>query len=263
MDDPTARAPYAGATSSAVASTTESGWAILLASSAPTRAVASEQELSRYQTMLGTGDVRAVTLRSGRAIVTGSFASSTEPQAQAELERIKAVRVDGKRPFQGAILVPLTSPDLAPAAASPESGLHRGPEPLDLRQVRARLGPDAIYSLQIAFFGVVEEREASEAELVPARRQAEALAESLRAQGERAFFIHTPRGAAVTVGVFGHSDIEASAQSGRTVAFSPRLRAAQAKHPHNMVNGKVLMVPVRTSRGTQERAQESQLVRIP
>lgn len=160
------------------------------------------------------------------AIAYGHYASPDQPQAQADLKRIREIVVDGGRPFAGAVLAP------------PEgAGTGRNPE-LDLRHARSTFGKDALYSLQIAAYGRGNGPPRSEQERAEFVRAAEDAAAQLRREGEQAFYYHGPNLSIVTIGIFGASDYEPQYPERR----SDRLRAAQEAHPYNLLNGKGLWV---------------------
>ncbi|MDX2130837.1 MAG: hypothetical protein SFY69_02145 [Planctomycetota bacterium] len=187
-------------------------------------------------------------LRRGRSTVVayGSYPSATDERARADLARVRAIELNGERPFEHAVLAP-------PAF----EGVQGGRPELDLAGVRARRGGDALYTLQVAAYERSDGKDPTDADLAEIRAAAEKAAETLRADGADAYYWHGPRRSMVTVGIFGPADHDVL----RPERDSPALRAARSKHPLNLVNGRPLLV--RTRGQTESTPQPSFLVAIP
>lgn len=196
------------------------------------------------------GLAEAYVERRGESVVVayGRYDSPLSRAAQEDLARVRAMEVDGERPFAGAVLAP-----------PPMEGLRGSIPEYDLAGVRESLnaGRAKLYTLQIGVYATDDGREPSSSELTRIRRAAEAAAVALRREGEEAYYFHGPRRSMVTIGVFAEQEIPAS---GRPMG-SMRLREAQRKHPHNLVNGQGAMV--RTAGQREGRLQESRVVEIP
>jgi hypothetical protein len=229
-----------------------SAWSIVLvAYRGPDQDEAARLGLGRTRSAGGlTG---AYTERRGNSTVIafGRYDRPDSAEAQADLKRIRAMEVEGGHPFDGAVLAP------------PEGqGTGRMPE-LDLRQVRATYGIDALYSLQIAAYGRDDRKppkdEKERSEFV---RMAEDAAAQLRREGHQAFYFHGPNMSLVTIGVFGPDDYDPQYPERR----SSRLRAAQEAHPNNLLNGKGIRVRIRGVSETSPNAWKmatSFLIAIP
>jgi hypothetical protein len=195
----------------------------------------------------------AYTERQGNATVIayGRYPSPDAPEAQADLERIQQLEIDGGRPFDGAVLAPPMG-----------TGTGRMPE-LDLLNVRRTFGNDAIYTLQVASYARDDRRPPQSAEeRAEFVRMAEDAAAQLRREGQQAFYYHGPNESLVTVGVFGPDDFDPT----RPEARSSRLRAAQDANPIFYLNGKGVRARVPGVPESSPRAwrmRKSQLVAIP
>jgi len=186
-------------------------------------------------------------------MAVGQFSGPDDPEAQRELERVRSIEIDGVKPYRSVVLGP----------PAPRIVYGSIPE-YDLRLARERLGPDALYTLQIGVYGRADRTETpSGSELQEYRQLAEQAASELRAQGERAFYYHGGARSTVTVGVFGPEDHDPYAGP---EAESERLREARRRHPHNLLNGLGIREKLPGRPGTSERdyrIQSSRLVRIP
>lgn len=183
--------------------------------------------------------------RRGEAVVicTGRFESPTSAEAVAELKRVQAIEIDGRRPYADAVLSPPLS----------TSNLGAMPQ-FNLVQARAMFGDDALYTLQVAVYGRRDLLRPTEADLAETRKAAEIAAVRLRQEGEQAFYYHGPRMSMVTVGVFNTEDFDPQTPSYK----SSRLLEAQRRHPYNLYNGAGIK-----ELGRNERLQPSNLVAIP
>ena len=184
-------------------------------------------------------------------IVYGHYDDPAAERAQADLKRVRAMDVGGRTPFRGAVMV-------REGEARPAGGRLARP---DLRQAKALFGPDAVYTLQIGVYAREDNKRPSAADLAVFRKSAEEAVQRLRREGEQAFFYHGPNGSMVTVGVFDDSDLDTSVSPPLS---SPRLKAAQDRHPHNLLNGRGVRATTIGEDGTPvERMQASRLVLIP
>lgn len=212
------------------------GWAISLRSfTSPGHQAEAQAEAQRLREQLGRRDIRVRALPSGSAVVAGAFREPGTRAAQDELTNFRAMTIGGVRPFASAFLVP--------EATKRDLGLL--PE-YDLLQARTR-APNAVYTLQV---GVYESPDRSEA-----KRAAEQMAMTLRGEGEQAYYYHGRHRSMVTIGAFDESDYDE-----RFGARSPVIMELQRRYPHNLVNGRTLMV---SQPGNDAVAQSSWLVRIP
>jgi hypothetical protein len=216
-------------------------------------ATAAQMGLSKLQREAGLKDAYIEQRGGAVALLYGRYDGPDDARAVQDLQRIKEMVVDGGKPFEGAVL----SPPVTVAAAGTR-------EDMDLSMVASTLGKDAVYTLQVGVYRLMEDREASASELALFRQQAEAAAIALRAQGQEAYYYHGPRSSTVTVGLFGEADLITHTRDeyGQMVKlprprFSARVREAMAVSPNNLVNGKT--VAGRGGRGNQE----SGLIRIP
>ncbi|UYV13968.1 MAG: hypothetical protein NCW75_06675 [Phycisphaera sp.] len=180
----------------------------------------------------------------GRAILLtlGRFGGPDDPEAAAELERVRGVQIRGFTPFERAIL----TPPLASTGTNPEH---------DLLNVHRTYGPGYIYTLQIGSYGRADGRPATDAERMEARRAAERAVATLRSEGEQAFYFHGPNYSSVTVGLFRAEEVDP-----QTGLRSPAFYDLQAKFPYNLLNGAERRV---TLQGEEPQAQRSVLVGIP
>lgn len=242
---------WSGSTEKAIRVPSQSGpdaWTIVLSA-----ADSPEKGAILLQQVRGVGRLPDAFLmeRNGRQVVAvGSYDSPTEQVAQIELERVRAIVIDGVKPFEHAFLAP------------PSGDQWRGRIPeYDLRNVRAQFGSKAEYTLQIAVFGREDDKPPTEDDRKQFQAAAEKAAVALRQEGEMAFYYHGPNRSMVTVGVFTEQDLEVD--DGYTTE-SPRLTLTRQRHPLNLLNGRTIIEKVRMSTGAMvDRDQRSFLVQIP
>ncbi len=156
-------------------------------------------------------------------IAYGKYAGPSDSRAQSDLTRIQQMQVGGTAAFTGAYLCPPYQGQIA-------SQLRE----YDLRRAKATYGAQALYTLQIGWYGREDMPRTTEADLKESRKAAEEAAERLRREGELAFFFHGPNRSMVTVGVFDSSDFDPVKQPGLE---SARLKDARRRHPLNLYNG--------------------------
>lgn len=183
-------------------------------------------------------------------IAYGRYSDPRSDRALRDLERLKAVEVEGAWPFEDAVITP-------PAYA----GLGEHPE-YDLRRARENF-PGAAYTLQIGFYGVPGRllSQLPDKDQEEIRRTGEQAVVNLRREGELAFYFHGPTGTTVTVGIFAAEDIDLARQY-----ESLEVRALRERFPHNLVNGKELRQRIRRSQSDEEGVwmiQSSRPVAIP
>jgi len=208
--------------------------------------------LERVTASVDMPGIRLMEQSGGRPplIVVGRYTDPDGDAAQRDLRKVRALDVDGRKPFTGAVLVPEI--DSAPA----DTRLARH----DLRQAKKLYEGDAVYTLQIGVYAREDERRPSSADLDSFRKAAEDAVTRLRREGEEAFFYHGPNGSMVTIGVFNDRDMDTSVVP---PIESRRLIDARSRHPNNLLNGRGVR-EVRGDGGRGEpRLQPSRLVLIP
>jgi len=176
----------------------------------------------------------------------GRFEDPASSAAQLELARVRAIDVDGGRPFATAYLIP------------PPSAHGRIPE-YDLRNVKASYGRDALYTLQIGAYGRGDLRRADAKDLAEFRRLAEEAVVRLRREGELAFYYHGPNMSNITIGVFGPDDHDPQ----NPLVESMSLRQARQRFPNNHLNGQGIRETINTTTGKTQIMQASRIVAIP
>lgn len=240
-------------------------WSVLLGSFEGEQARATAQRALMAARAGGVPDVRIDEPSTGAlALRAGPYLGPDDPRARAALRAAQELEIDGVRPFGQALLLP--DEDASTAATDPAAL----PEE-DLRSVRARLGPRAVYTLQVGIYRRLDDAQGgiSAQELATIRKAAEEAVRALRARGEEAFYYHSEQSSSVTVGVFGEEDVvmQEPDELGRMRPLpqprqSPRLLAVRATHPHNLVNGQGVATR-RTGATGPSQLQPSFLVKIP
>jgi len=219
----------------------EGGWTIVLGTFSG--AMAREQAevaLQYVHREAGLSGAFVDHRENGSVVAYGAYADPSSREARRDLDRLRAMTVDGRQVFAQAFPAPR------------RIGAARGSIPeLDLSRAREIYGSRGMFTLQV---GVYEG--ASRAET---RRRAEEAALALRSDGEEAFYYHGPTRSMVTIGVFSLDDYDAE-----TGEMSPRLIEARRRHPNNLYNGRAIREST-PGRGGQrvERLQPSALVQIP
>ncbi|MBY0308380.1 MAG: SPOR domain-containing protein [Phycisphaerales bacterium] len=237
-------------------------WSIVLAAFRGEPATQRENAAAMLEHIAGQKELAgAFTEQRGggksTVVAVGRFADPSSEEAQARLNRVRAIAVDGKKPYAGAFLAP--PGELTNLGQRPEFNLVRDKE---------QFGERAAYSLQVAAFGRMDildgqRRNPTEDELKEARRTAEEAAATLRQEGELAFFYHGPRYSSVTIGVWDDADFgrKGDPQTGEPARpENPDLAALRKRFPNNLYNG--AGVKVKTKAG-DEQLQPSVMVRIP
>ncbi len=189
----------------------------------------------------------------GSMLLYGQYESADDPRGRADLERIKELTINDMPLFTRAFLSPTPQQRTNASSSSAPAGAH------DLMSVRER-HPNVhpIYTVQVGVWGDFGSGAMTAQEI---RRNAEAHAQRLRAEGHEAYVYHDDRQnqSLVTVGLF-----DRTAMNQKTGEFGPELRALIRKFPAHLVNGEELHEPIdrrRPDRGT--RVQEPRVVIVP
>jgi hypothetical protein len=222
-------------------------WSIVLASFL--REGGEAQASTTLQLVRSTpGLDRAYLDLRGKSVVIayGSYPSGGDPSAQRDLRRLRELEVNGRRPFETAVIAP-----------PPFSGIAGTIPEYDLSTARQRFGVQAIYTLQVAVYERGGDKEPSPQELQEVRLAAERAAVELRREGELAFYYHGPRRSMATLGLFGDADYDVQ----RPERESPRLTLLRQKYPYNLVNGATYLVRMRGQSKPTE--QPSFVVSVP
>ena len=127
-------------------------------------------------------------------------------------------------------------PRAMPAQPASLKSSSRNPNDLGSLRSRHRVGRIA-YSLKIAQWGTFGE---DEVDYATCRRQAEAMARSLRGQGLTAWFSHNDARemSVVTVGVFG-----SDAYDSKSTLYAPEIEILMERFPSLMINGEQILHP--------------------
>ena len=146
-------------------------------------------------------------------IYHGRFASASNPSIRPAIAKIRAIKIDGEKPFAKCQLVPLIGDGRVIA------------DPFDLRQF---IG---YYSLQIGFY------DQSYGENF--RAAAEQAVRALREDGFEAYYYHGPYRSILAIGVFSYD--QAFVSAGTHDTYAPRIHELQKQFPFNLGNGVTLM----------------------
>lgn len=185
--------------------------------------------------------------RSGSTVVFGRYAAPEDPEAQANLARIKSLGDPANRPFPTAMLVRRS----VGADAGP-------PGPWDLRNLRSQFPRNRqLFTLEVAVWSTFGTDEISPEEV---RRAAEEHARQLRTRGADAWYRHDldTDTSSVTVGRFG-----ADAYDPRSTLYAPEVERAMREFPRLLVNGEELLVASDPRRSDARRPLASRLVEVP
>lgn len=185
-------------------------------------------------------------------LAVGRFSDSTSDEAKRELARVRAVEIDGARPFAYAFFAP---PDA-------HSAMGNRPE-YNLLRAREQFGEQARYTLQVAAFGPADLTSPKPGELEQARADAEQAAAILRNEGELAFYYHGKTLSMVTIGAW---DDTAFGDRADPTDDDPTLLSAKKRFPYNLYNGggvKVKQGGGGGGSGGKAMLQRSQLVKVP
>jgi hypothetical protein len=202
--------------------------------------------LDDVRTRLGLADATLEQRGKAWAIAYGHYPAGADAAAHRDLDRLRAMELDGLRPFENAVLSP-----------PPFDGLAGTIPEYDLSTVKRRFGVSALYTLQVAVYEAPADRQATPEQMQEVRLAAERAAVELRREGDPAFYYHGPRRSMVTVGVFGEKEYDVQRPEGE----HPRLTLLRRKYPYNLVNGATFLV---RSRGQDKASpQPSFVVSIP
>ncbi len=226
-------------------------WTIVLATfpSDPGSMAAADRMVSQLGALAPElTDVWVHPTGGGAMVLSGHYDSADNPDAQANLRRVKGTLIREQPAFARAML---TRIKLRPITA--------GIDPYSLMSVRLRYpNRNPLYTLEV---GIWSDFDSGELSLDEIHRKAEAQTRQLRSQGYEAYFYHDDdrRVSAVTVGVFDHTAIDS-----RSGLYSPALQQLLERFPAHLVNGERLLEPIdgrNTRRGT--RVQKPMPVLIP
>lgn len=223
-------------------------WSIVLGVYEPTARARAQESLDWIRSVGGLSEARLERRGSGLVVAYGIYQGADDPEAQADLQRLRATVVDGTRPYAGAMLAP---PILEQASTGRNSQW-------DLAAVKSTQGPEALYTLQVGMYGRTDGAEASARDVAEFRASAEKAVAEMRGRGEEAYYFHSPQRSTVTIGVFGQADYDPLNLPGYR---SPALQRAWDAYPHNLFNGQAIREKVPGVEDT--RLQPSLLVAIP
>lgn len=181
----------------------------------------AQAALSRVHGVEGLDDAFITTRGQSFMVAFGKYDSPDSSKAKSDLQRIRAIQIDGQRPFASSFLIP--PPKAALAGSTPE---------LDLLNARRMYGPQAKYTLQVGRYAREDFQPASPSERKEFRKLAEEAAAKLRKDGEQAFYFHGETMSLVTVGLFSDADLPRKDRPA-----SALLRDLQTRFPHNLLNG--------------------------
>jgi hypothetical protein len=232
-------------------------WTIVIATIAGERATQPQlarealQQIRELSPELASA--RMISTRSGVIIGYGAYADVRDPQAQKDLERIKAITVRGAKPFATAAISRTPTDSLAKVK------LHQH----DLRTARLIYpNVDPLYTLQVGVWSDFDSGQMSPAQV---RSNAEKQAAELRVKGHDAYFYHDDDKviSIVTVGLFDKSALAMDKQL-NTPVLSEEVGMLLRKFPAHLVNGTTMEEPIsrnKPSMGT--RVQTCKLVLVP
>lgn len=182
----------------------------------------------------------------GSVLLVGRFNGPSDPAAQTKMKELKALVVDGQRPFAGVILT-RTSTDATP------------PGPNDLRRLREKYpNVKPLYTLQVAVWSTFGDRNAQRTDM---RSAAEKYCKELRLKNVEAWVHHDDDTGTSSV-LVGHFDN--TAYDAKSTLFSPDVERLMKKFPRHLVNGEEVLIPVdpRNPDGAK-RPQGCRLVEVP
>ncbi len=223
-------------------------WSIILAT-LPNDRVAQDA-LSTIKANYGLNNAYTAPRQGNTVVAFGKYTGPNDRQALLDLDQIREVTNGTSRPFASAFLAPPSGDTLGGSNSQ-----------YDLRTVKERFGPTALYTLQLGVYGTDDQSTPNPAQIKDFRAAAEQAVLELRAQGERAFYYHGPFQSMVTVGVFGSGDFDASTMP---AIESQRLKDVRERYPYNYLNGKGIRETITSASGQRvTRLQPSSLVGIP
>jgi len=236
------------------------GWSIVVGSVAIDESVDEAQKLAsdaleRVHTKGRLADAKLEKRGRSFVIFYGNYDSPDSERAVKDLERIRAIDIDGARPYGKAYMAPPSGEALLGTIAE-----------YDLRNVRQASGLGAglgagpgvglgggqpgtsrskvIYTLQVGVYGNADASAPKPEDLKEFRAAAEKAAVQLRREGEMAFYYHAATLSSVTVGLFEADELTSAdprATPGQTVD-TPELAMLRKLHPNNLLNGQGIVI---------------------
>lgn len=226
-----------------------SDWSIVIVAARGENARASaEAAAEKVRTKGGLPEAYAEQRGEAWVVAFGRYPSFEDKDAQRDLERIKATKIDNEQPFAGAVLSPPL--DSRVASTMPQ---------YDLGNLKAKQGKAAAYSVQVGVYDAGQGRKPTPEDIKLARESAEKAVVQLRREGEEAYFFHGPLRSMVTIGVFANAEVESSRTG--TPVLSERIKQVRKRFPYNLVNGQGLKVRNETDK--EGRLQPSFVVAVP
>lgn len=242
FDDPSSRGERESG-DSANRPNSERPWTIAIATfgSADHREI-SERFREEFVEVSGLTDAVVDRNESRSILHYGAYASPNDQQLERDLERIRSIEVEGRRPFARAFETVLATYDMG-----------QYPQ-FNLINLRTRFSRDqTLYSLQIGFYSFESNKEREEAQ-----KTAEDFVAQLRAEGEMAFYYHGQTKSHVCIGVFFEDDVDA------ITGYSRRVRQLQERYPYNLANGRQIIETHRKPSGEVVKyPQQSFLIAVP
>ncbi|MFO0835327.1 MAG: hypothetical protein U0638_10170 [Phycisphaerales bacterium] len=181
----------------------------------------AQSALARVRGVEGMSDAFVTTRGRTFVVAYGKYDSPEASNAKSDLQRIRAIEIDGQRPFARSFLMPPSK--VALAGSAPE---------LDLLNARRMFGAQAKYTLQVGRYARSDFAPPGESERKEFRKLAEEAAAKLRKDGEQAFYYHGDTMSLVTIGLFNDADLPTKDRPA-----SARLRDLQTRFPDNLLNG--------------------------
>ena len=215
----------------------------------------AQEALAKITSQTPLSGARLIKKEKGTVIEYGRFKDPADPEAKAELQRIRETRIGDSTPMDRAFF-------------APPQGITGALPQYDLRNWKQdALAGKALYTLQIAAYGRDDNKPPTAKESAQFREAAEKAAAQLRREGDQAFYYHGPTLSLVTIGLFGESDLKLpiKGEHGVEPGFqSPRITDLQKRYPNNLLNGKGIRETVKTTDGkVASKLQASRLVALP
>lgn len=223
-------------------------WSIILAT-LPSDRVAQDA-LMTIKANYGLNNAYTAPRQGNTVVAFGKYTGPDDRQALLDLDQIREMTNGTSRPFASAFLAPPSGDALGGSNSQ-----------YDLRTVKERFGPTALYTLQLGVYGTDDQSTPKPSQIKEFRAAAERAVLKLRAEEERAFYYHGPFQSMVTVGVFGSGDFDSSTMP---ALESQRLKDVRERYPYNYLNGQGIRETITSSSGQRvTRLQPSSLVGIP
>lgn len=205
----------------APANATPVGWSIIIAVFNGDKQIETARDaLAQIQRDGRLPDAYLVRRGKATTICYGNYPDAEDATAQADLKRVQMMEINGATPYATTYLCPPV-----------EGGAVKND--LDLRIAKRKYGKDALYTLQVGFYGREELNRLSPEDKKAIQVAAEQAAADLRRDGELAFYYHGAHRSVVTVGIFGADDFNPM----NPAAESRRLSETRRRHPLNLYNG--------------------------